>query len=253
MDQSSLLWSDSSAHWDNSKGQATPCFRQARGLCWSSWFREASGPRRGLRGSGARTTAAASSATMDQAPCSTAATSARPCSQRERETCTSHRRCSRLHALWDHNTGSSLHMAFFLTLAPFCQPVSLNVSARFCGTTSSQTGFLEGHIFTDGSSSGSGARQRRSAHSQAQKFRWPRISILPSRLLECTRQVSPPALPPDQVGLFLSNESDIPAAVGKAESGKGRMSFDIPSARGRCALKRRRGALKLATPLSTLA
>ena len=45
---------------------------------------------------------------------------------------------------------------------------------------------------------------RRSAHSQAQKFRWPMMSMLPSRLLECTRQVSPPALPPGQVRLFLN-------------------------------------------------
>ena len=34
----------------------------------------------------------------------------------------------------------------------------------------------------------------RSAHSKA---------MLPSRLLECTRQMSPPALPPGQVGLLL--------------------------------------------------
>ena len=87
------------------------------GACWSSWSREASGPRKGLRGSGARTTAAASSATMDPAPCSTAAASARPC--RQRGTCASHRRCAWLQALWVRNTGSSLHMAFFLTLAPF--------------------------------------------------------------------------------------------------------------------------------------
>ena len=49
------------------------------GACWSSWYREASGPRKGLRGSRARTTAAASCATR-----TTAATSARPCRQRER-------------------------------------------------------------------------------------------------------------------------------------------------------------------------
>ena len=39
-------------------------------------------------------------------------------------------------------------------------------------------------------------------HSQAQKFRW-RMSMLPSQLLERTRQMSPPALPPGLVGLFL--------------------------------------------------
>ena len=129
------------------------------GACWSSWSREASGPRKGLRGSGARRTAAASSATMDPAPCSTVATSARPC--RQKETCTSHRRCAWLQALWVRNTGSSLHMAFFPTLAPFCQQDFLNVRVRFCGTIGSQTGgLLEGHIFTDGSSSGSGALRR---------------------------------------------------------------------------------------------
>ena len=99
--------------------------RSGIGTCWSSWSREASGPRKGLRGSGARTTAAASCATMDQAPCSTAATNARPC--RQKETSTSHRRCAWLHALWVRNAGSSLHTAFFLTLAPVFQQVFLNV------------------------------------------------------------------------------------------------------------------------------
>ena len=47
-------------------------------------------------------------------------------------------------ALWVHNTGNSLHMAFFLTLAPFCQLVSLNASASSCGTTGPQTGFWRG-------------------------------------------------------------------------------------------------------------
>ena len=125
VDQASLLWSDSCAHWNQSKG---PLFWEGHssflaswkvghsgiGTCSSSWSREASGPRKGLRGSGARNTAAASCATMDQAPCSTAATNARPC--RQKETCTSRRRCARLHAQWVPNTGSSLHTAFFLTL-----------------------------------------------------------------------------------------------------------------------------------------
>ena len=112
------------------------------GTCSSSWSHEASGHRKGLRGSGARTMAAASCATMDQAPCSTAATSARPC--RQKETCTSHRRCVWLHARWVRNTGSSLHTAFFRTLAPFCQQAFLNASARFSGTTGPQMGCWRG-------------------------------------------------------------------------------------------------------------
>ena len=155
VDQASLLWSDSSAHWNQSKG---PLFWEAiRPLLVSgkldgvvtlaseragpSWSREASGGK-GLRGSGARTTAAASCATKDQAPCSTAATSAQPC--RQKEICTFHRSCARRHVLWELDTGNSLHMAFFLTLAPFCQLVLQNVLARFCGTTGPQTGFWRG-------------------------------------------------------------------------------------------------------------
>ena len=72
--EASLSWSDNSAHWNQSKG---PLFWEAPsdhslflaswrvghsgiGTCWSSWSREAFGPRKGLRGSRARTTAAAS-------------------------------------------------------------------------------------------------------------------------------------------------------------------------------------------------
>ena len=52
-----------------------------------------------------------------------------------------------------HNTGNSLHTAFFPTLPPFCQQVLSKVHALFCG-------LLEKHMFTDGSSSGSGALRR---------------------------------------------------------------------------------------------
>ena len=70
VDQASLLWSDSSAHWNHSKGplflgshQAASLFWQVGGVvghsgiatCWSSWFRVDSGHRRGWRGSGERT------------------------------------------------------------------------------------------------------------------------------------------------------------------------------------------------------
>ena len=87
-------------------------------------------------------TAAASCATMDQAPCSTVATNARPC--RQKEMCTSHRRCAWLHAQWVLNTGSSLHTAFFLILAPFFQQVFPNASARCTGTIGPQMGCWRG-------------------------------------------------------------------------------------------------------------
>ena len=95
------------------------------------------------------TTAAASCATMDQAQRSTVATNARPC--RQKGICTSHRRCARLHARWIPNTGSSLHAASFRTLAPFCQQVFLNASARSSGTIGPRWAFGGAH-FTDGSS-----------------------------------------------------------------------------------------------------
>ena len=47
-------------------------------------------------------------------------------------------------------------------------------------------------------------------------------------LLESTRQVLLALRPGQFKALPASNESDISAVVGKAESGKGRMSFDIP-------------------------
>ena len=50
--------------------------------------------------------------------------------------------------------------------------------------------------------------------------------MLPSRLLECLRPFGLAKMSP-------SSESDISAAVGKAESGKGRMSFDILLSRSR--------------------
>ena len=125
VDQASLLWSDSSAHWNHSKG---PLFWEPSGLhsflaswrgghsgigtCWSSWFREAFGRRRGSRGSGERTTTIASFATKAQAPCSTAATSARPCRQREK-THVSQEVRQAARSLGSQHWEQSLHMAFF--------------------------------------------------------------------------------------------------------------------------------------------
>ena len=108
------------------------------GTCSSSWSHEVCGHRKGWRGSGARTTAAASYATKDQAPCSTACTSARPC--RQKETRTSLRSCARRHVLWELNTGNSLH---------------IHSANRFSRTgmtcfvaQSVPDGLLERHIFT---------------------------------------------------------------------------------------------------------
>ena len=78
-----------------------------------------------------------------------------------------------------------------------------------------------------------------SAHSQARKFRWPRMSMLPSRLLESIHQVSPPALPPGQVGLFLSPTRAIFQPLWeKPRAEREECLSTSASARGRCALKR---------------
>ena len=66
---------------------------------------------------------------------------------------------ARRHARWVLNAGSSSHTAFSRTLAPFSQQVFLNASARSSGTIGPHLGFWR-HIFTDGSSSGSGALRR---------------------------------------------------------------------------------------------
>ena len=83
------------------------------------------GHRKGLRGSGARTTAAASCATMDQAPCSE----------------------QFAHGIFP-DPGAILPTGF---PERECQVYWHNRSPD---------GLLEGHIFTDGSSSGSGALRR---------------------------------------------------------------------------------------------
>ena len=126
--------------------------------CLSSWSHEASGPRKGLRGSGARTTAAARCATKVQAPCSTVATSARPC--RQKETCTSHRRCERRHVLWVLSTGSSSHTASFRTLRAILPAGFPERQCQVFWHNRPPDGLLEGHIFTDTSSSGCGALRR---------------------------------------------------------------------------------------------
>ena len=61
VDQASLMWSVSSAHWNHSKKPLFYHFRVA--TCWSSWLRVAPGRRSGLRGSGERRKTSASSAT----------------------------------------------------------------------------------------------------------------------------------------------------------------------------------------------
>ena len=127
---------------------ATRLWHSGIGTFWSSWFREAFGPRSGSRGSGERTTTAASSATKAQAPCSTAVTSARPCRQSEART--SRRRCARRLVLWGHNTGPvcTLHIS-----QPRCHSANRFSRAGMpCFVAqSAPDGLLEGHIFTDGS------------------------------------------------------------------------------------------------------
>ena len=106
--------------------------------CWSSLCRAAFRRRRGSRGSGARTTTAASYATKPRAQCSTAATSAQPCARRG--TCVSRRRCARRHFLWSRYTGNNLRTALSRPRPPCCQQVLSNGHAQFCGTTDPQTG-----------------------------------------------------------------------------------------------------------------
>ena len=47
-------------------------------------------------------------------------------------------------------------------------------------------------------------------------------ALFPSRLLDCTRPVTPPSLRPGEVESFLPPTRAISAAVGQDESGKGR-------------------------------
>ena len=142
--KTTLLWSDSSAHWNHSEGplfwgkpsgrcSSLASWRAGHfgiGTCWSSWSREASGRKSGSRGSGETTRTAASSVTRTLAPCSTDATN--------------HRRCARRHILLSRNTGNSLHRAFSLAQARFCPQVLLSRHAQFCGTTRPQMGSWRG-------------------------------------------------------------------------------------------------------------
>ena len=169
VDQATQAWTDSSAHWENSRARSSGkpsgrCLlliawkvgRDGIGTCWSSWCLAAFGRRSGSPG--ATTKPAASYATKPQAQCSTAVTSARRCARRG--TCESHERYARRHVLSSRKTRNSLHKAFSLPRPRFCQQVHSNGLAQFCGTTDPQTGFLEEYIFTDRSLTGSGALRR---------------------------------------------------------------------------------------------
>ena len=110
--------------------------------CWSSWCRAASGPRNGFQGYEAGRTTSASSATRAQAQCPFAVASAWPCLWGG--TCAPHRSCGRRHSVFP--CPSSI------------MPAGLRESS--CPDlwhNGPPDGLLEGHMFTDGSSSGSGA------------------------------------------------------------------------------------------------
>ena len=153
-DQASLLWSDSSAHLNHSKG---PLFCKPSGrllvsdklegvVTLASERADQAGlarsldPGVGWRGSVERTTAGfqlRKRRPRHQVP--TAAASARPC--RQRVTCTSHRSCARRHVLfWGLNTGERACPVLWHGRLP--------------------DGLLQGHIFTDGSSCGNDALRR---------------------------------------------------------------------------------------------
>ena len=113
--------------------------------CWSSWCRAASGPRNGSQGYEAGRTTSASSATRAQAQRSIAVASARPFMWSG--TCAPHRSCGRRHSVFP--CPSSIMPA---GLRKFSCPVLCH--------NGPQDRLLEGHMFTDGSSSGSGALRR---------------------------------------------------------------------------------------------
>ena len=144
VDQASLVWTDSSAHWGSTKTpRCSPLVAWMAGragitMCWSSWCRAAYGRRKGSRGSGAKTRIAASSAMKPQAPCSTAVTNVRHLAWTG--TCVSRRKFGRRPYLWQRNTGNSLHMAFSPLQLPSCLGFFLNVLAQSFGTTAQQTG-----------------------------------------------------------------------------------------------------------------
>ena len=169
VDQATLVWTDSSGHWGKSKGQLSsgrqsdPCWPlgnwkdvpSGTATCWSRWSLEAFGRRTGFPDFEAGTTTIASSVAKTLAPCFTAATSARPC--RWSGTCVSRRNCGR---------------RFFFTRAAiqgtvctrrFPLPLT-NLASRLrqhsCPVlwhNRPPEKLLEGHILTDGSSSGSAA------------------------------------------------------------------------------------------------
>ena len=117
------------ASWSGHFGIAT---------CWSSWFRVAFGHKIGYLDSGAGKTIAASSATMVQALCSTAAKSGLPC--RQSGTCKCRWRCDRRHVLLSRNTRNSSQTAVSLIYPQICQQVHSSSHAQFCGATAPLTG-----------------------------------------------------------------------------------------------------------------
>ena len=123
------------------------------GTCSSSWSLEASGHRKGWRGSGERSMAAANCATMDQAPCSTVATNARLC--RQKGICTSHRRCA-----VDSQYGEQFAHGIFPDPGAILPTGFPERQCQVFWHNRPPDGLLERHIFTDGSSCGSGALRR---------------------------------------------------------------------------------------------
>ena len=166
VDQASLLWSDSSAHWNHSKG---PLFWEAvrpllvaerlegcrHGIANLLVKLVSGGTGSGLRGSGQRTTTAASFATRVHVPPLLRVPS--PADRAGHASVTGSATGRIFFGATMQGTVRSLHFPLsFTNPAQWCTPTICPVLWH----NRLPDGLKEGHIFTDGSSAGSGALRR---------------------------------------------------------------------------------------------
>ena len=170
VDEASLMWSDSSAHWNTSKG---PLFLEAirpllvagklegchcgTATCWSSWFHVAFGHRIGLRGFGDGKTTDVSFTTTAQAQCHRCYEC--PALQTEPDMHVSQEVRQAARSLEPQYREQFAH-GIFPSPATILPTGSLQNSCPVLWHRRPPEGILEGQIFTKGSSSGSGALGR---------------------------------------------------------------------------------------------
>ena len=169
VDQATLVWTDSSSHWGKSKGQLFLAGNPTLAGLWELGRMFPLAPQLAGQGGLSRHLDAGPAfptSRLGRQPLpalsrrpwhhvSPFATSARPC--RWSGKCVSRRNCGRRLFHSSRNTGNSLHTAFSLAPSQILPAGLRQHSCPVLWHNRHPDGLLEGHIFTNGSSSGSAA------------------------------------------------------------------------------------------------